>query len=1118
MTTSRFFGLRARLLLLVLLGISPAFVFLTHDAVRERGDAINDARTNVQQFAEQIADEYRNLLGLSQPFLVSLSESPEIRPQQTRVATQHPGNATGPNTCGAFLAGLVRLHPRYLNIGVISADGELICSALPYKKPLYLNNRAYFRRAIETRKFSVGEYQVGHATGKSTVNVAYRVIDGQDKVTAVVFVAIDLDWLGMRLLQRKASNILALTVLDRTGTVLTHYPRHEQWVGQSVHDLPLGKALLAQNGKGVVEAVGLDGEAAVFGFAPLHHNGDRQGYVSASIAKTPLLERVNRTFVNYLALLGGVALLIFALAWWAADVLVLRRVSTLTRAAQKLGAGDLGVRTGLTRNGDEVAALGHAFDTMANGLQAHAKALERSNRALRTLSASNRTLLSALTEQSFLADMCRVTVERGGYRAAWVGYAEQDEKKSIRPVAQFGFEPGDLERLGLTWADTEQGDRLSGISIRTRKPRIVRNMLADPRLSDWHEHAKRYGFASAVALPVRIDGAVIGTLTLFAAEPDAFDDAEVKLLGEVADDVGFGIGTLRARIEQARVEKRFADLYELSPDALVTTNSAGVITMINRQAETIFGWSRAELVGQSVELLVPEELRQAHIGLRGGFMRSPTVRAMGEARSDLAAQRKDGTRFPVNVSLSPMEFEGGRTVLVAIRDVTEHRHAEQTIRKLAYFDALTGLANSVQLQDRLRQAITEAQTHNRSLALLTLNIARFHDLVDGLGLRQAEKLLQEVSQRLQGEVTGDELLARVGRSQFAILLPKSDARYAAEVAVKLPRAMHQPFEVDDMHLDVEVHSGIALYPGHGTVADELILNSDIAARQASIKGHDFAVYEGKSDQQSPDRLVLLGELRRAIESDQLLLHYQPKVDIESGRVCGVEALVRWQHPERGLVPPGEFISLAEYSGLIKPLTYWVINAAMRQCMAWQREGLEMPIAVNLSARNLHDPELIDRIEAAFATWGVTPARLQIEITESTLMEDPATSLDVLARLNKMGIQLFIDDFGTGYSSLGYLATLPVDALKIDRSFIIKMANEPDHMAIVSATVSLAHALDLKVVAEGVDAEEQAQILRRFKCDQIQGYLYSRPLAPEKFRDWHATFKMNPGDSEGDSGD
>ncbi len=308
-----------------------------------------------------------------------------------------------------------------------------------------------------------------------------------------------------------------------------------------------------------------------------------------------------------------------------------------------------------------------------------------------------------------------------------------------------------------------------------------------------------------------------------------------------------------------------------------------------------------------------------------------------------------------------------------------------------------------------------------------------------------------------------------------------------------------------MQLDVNASIGIALYPDHAADPEVLFLRASIAAGEGKSKGSGYTVYAGSSEIEDPQRLALISELRHAIETDQLVLYYQPKVNIAEGRVCGAEALVRWQHPERGLVPPFEFISIAEQTGLIKPLTYWVINAALRQCAVWEKQGLELPVAVNLSTHNLLDPEFLGRVRDLFDTWGLPAGRLQMEITESTLMEDPEFALEVCTTLKEMQVPLFIDDFGTGYSSLAYLANLPVQALKIDRAFVIEMATHADHLAIVASTISLAHALKMKVVAEGVEDEEQAQTLRDLKCDEIQGYLYSPPLPAESFELWVTEF-------------
>lgn len=985
MTRPEISGLRTRLLLLVLLSVAPAFVLISYQLQHERDNVIKDARADVELVAKDAANQFGILIGLSRQLLISLSQTPElqlsaINQKAMSLKSNHRGS------CDALLAKLIKLHPRYLNIGVIAMDGTLACSALPHNHNINLADRFYFRQAIDTHKFSVGDYQIGRATGKESVNIAYPVMDGHNEITAVLFVAIDLEWMGNVLSNIRNPDSSSLCLVSRTGSVLSLRPHNKKQIGKTLKDSPLGKALFAHNANGSVESVGPDGVSGYFGFATMLPEDPDSGFVIAGIEKAPLIERVNRAFRNYFVIIGGVALLVLALGWWGAGVLVLRRVSKLTGAAERLGAGDLDVRTGLASDRDELGSLARSFDNMAENLQAKTQELRRTNRALLTLSASNQTLLHAEDEQTLLREMCRVVVEKGGYRGAWVGYAEHDEDKTVRVVAHHGVDDNYVARVRVSWGDTDTGRGPAGTTIRTGNPTVVKDMVADPRIAPWREELIRLGYASAISLPLRISNNVFGVISLYSADVADFGDAELRLLSEMADDLAFGIDSIRHR-ERAR-------------------------------------------------------------------------------------------------------------------------GAEETIRRLAYFDPLTGLANRIQLSEHLVQAIAAAGKHNRPLALLTLNIIRFRDFQHGLGYHRAEKLLLQIVERIQKTVIENELIARLGEDKFAILMPQGNTHYALTVARKVLKAMREPFRMDDLILDVRATIGAAFYPVHGTEPDALILRSGIAVQDARQSGDDYGVYAGVTDQESPQQLVLISQLRHAINSGGLVLHYQPKVDIQSGRVCGAEALVRWQHPEHGMIPPAEFIPLAEHTGLIKPLTYWVIDAAMRQCVAWRKAGLALPVAVNLSVENLRDPELLNTIKGLFATWGLPPECLQIEITESTLMENPKQSLEVLNHLKDMGMQLFIDDFGTGYSSLGYLAALPVLALKIDRSFIIRMVNEPDHMAIVSSTISLAHSLKLKVVAEGVDAEEQALILRRLNCDEIQGYLYSPPLAPDKFQEWLANFEMN----------
>lgn len=351
--------------------------------------------------------------------------------------------------------------------------------------------------------------------------------------------------------------------------------------------------------------------------------------------------------------------------------------------------------------------------------------------------------------------------------------------------------------------------------------------------------------------------------------------------------------------------------------------------------------------------------------------------------------------------------------------------------------------------------------------MLHLEVGRFSEINKVLGYQSGDTLLRELGRRLEQAAQPAETLARVGEAEFALLLPQADAEAAVEAARCLMQVLHQPVEVSGLMLDARVAIGIALYPGHAADADALMRRASAAMHQTRPARGGYAIYSGGQEKENTRRLALMGELHRAIHEDELRLYCQPKVDFASSRVCGAEALVRWQHPHRGMISPTEFIPLAEQAGTITPLTNWILDAAFRQCHAWQQAGLTHPLAVNLSALDLYDPDLIERVRGLFATWGIAPELIQFELTESALMVDPADALDTLARLKRLDVQLFVDDFGTGQSSLSYLQRLPIDGVKIDQSFVMPMVASGDSAVIVRSTIELGHNLGMKVVAEGV---------------------------------------------------
>ena len=420
----------------------------------------------------------------------------------------------------------------------------------------------------------------------------------------------------------------------------------------------------------------------------------------------------------------------------------------------------------------------------------------------------------------------------------------------------------------------------------------------------------------------------------------------------------------------------------------------------------------------------------------------------------------------------------------------------------ALHDPLTELPNRALFSERIQYALYDAHDEGREVAVLLMDLDRFKEINDTLGHHCGDLLLQELGSRLKGALRGSDTVARLGGDEFGILLPSiPDRRIVNEVVERIRTAVEEPFNLQGLPLAIETSIGVSIYPDHADDVDTLMQRADVAMYQAKSKNSLFEVYDETQDEYDPRRLTLVGELRRALDEEELVVFYQPKAVLGNGDVDGVEALVRWQHPERGLLPPDEFIPLAEHTGLIGPLTMYVLDRSMQQCREWRDSGMHIGVAVNMAMRNLLDLQFPDRVAELLDKWRLAPSSLELEITENTIMGDPFRSMQVLRRLNEMGVKLSIDDFGTGYSSLAYLKRLPVDAVKIDKSFVLGMSADDNDGAIVRSTIDLARNLGLRVVAEGVETSEIWTELRDLGCDFAQGYLVSRPLPADELTAW-----------------
>lgn len=439
--------------------------------------------------------------------------------------------------------------------------------------------------------------------------------------------------------------------------------------------------------------------------------------------------------------------------------------------------------------------------------------------------------------------------------------------------------------------------------------------------------------------------------------------------------------------------------------------------------------------------------------------------------------------------------------LALLRARERQAAAEAAVRRMTLYDPVTALPNRVHLRELLGDALAGVKERHQPLALLRVELERYREIEEALGDEDADKLVLEVAGRLRTIAEPAARLAHISEAEFALVVPGAGAEQARQLAQRIVDALVVHVEIGGLLLDARSCIGVSMFPGHGTDAEILMRRAGNALGHARRSGTSPAFFRDGLDRERGRHIALMADLRRAIDRDELRLFCQPKLRMNPRSVCGAEALVRWCHPTLGLLNPGEFIALAESSGLITPLTHWVIDAALRQGYEWREQGLAHPLAINLSARDLRDPRLLDRIGDELATWGAQPGSIEFELTESALMEDPVAALETLRRLKRLDVSLTIDDYGTGYSSLSYLSRLPVDAIKIDQSFVTGMSTSKDAATIVRSTIALAHNLDLKVIAEGVEDQQTFDTLADWGCDMAQGYSISRPMPAAEFGAW-----------------
>jgi diguanylate cyclase (GGDEF)-like protein/PAS domain S-box-containing protein len=811
-----------------------------------------------------------------------------------------------------------------------------------------------------------------------------------------------------------------------------------------------------------------------------------------------------------------------------------RQLIRWNNSVLRSGAGDV---IGTASIGEDITARRKASDRIAY-----------LNRVYAMLSGINTLIVRVRDRDELFREACRIAVEAGGFRMAWIGILDRSAMKIV-PLAFAGGNEELLTAIKDRFSSTQHGTLANTVTARTimQKRAVVSNdSQSDPTVVFGKKYAES-GIQSVANFPLIVEDEVIGILALYAGEIEFFHAEEMELLTELAGDISFAlehIGKEKKIARLSRIQAVMSSIYSaivhigdrqelLSEACRIAVEIGGFgIAWIGKvdpvtQDITVTAWagidanlsstrrsSRADvpegqgLTGRAVREKTPvfDNDIAKRVGIGGGAREEAIRRgyrsvvalpllAQGAVLGALALFATEADFFDAEELRLLTELAGN------IAFAIEHIAKEEKLNYLAYYDVLTGLANRSLFLERVAQYMRSAVSGGHKLAVGLIDLERFKNINDSLGRPAGDALLRQVAEWLTQNLGDASLLARLDADHFAVVLPavRPDGDLSRLVEKFMAAFLEHPFRLNAAVFRISVKVGVAVFPDDGADADTLFRNAEAALKKAKSGGDRYLFYAQKMTAAVASRLTLENQLRQALDEEEFVLHYQPKINLASGKLTGAEALIRWNDPRTGLAPPAQFIPILEETGLIYEVGRWALRKAIADYLRWRAAGLPaVRIAVNVSPLQLRNRGFVAEIEQVIGIDAQAAAGLELEITESLIMEDVQHNIASLQAIRAMGVTIAIDDFGTGFSSLSYLAKLPVDTLKIDRSFVIDMTAGPQGLALVSTIINLAHSMKLKVVAEGVETEEQSRLLRLLNCDEMQGYLFSKPVPAEIF--------------------
>jgi len=1079
-------GLRARMLLLALLALVPALLYTVSLIVEQRRMATAAAETQALRLSRLVAARYESLTEGAAQVLETLAQLPVI------------ADARSPE-CNQVLAERLAGYQSYANLSVISMEGEVLCSARPNPFPIDKISLDYFQKTLPLNGFASGRYRYDAQLGSAVVDFAYRMRHGGDEPHAFVHAIIDTRWVTRLAREAALPEKSMLNLFDESGLMLARVPDSEGIVGRAMPNATAVKAAVATRTEGTIEGTGLDGVLRLYAYVPIVNETPVPLYVAVGLPHdflyAPVEDLQRKTLIGALT----VALVLLLIIDKAADWLVLRHVHALLRTSRRLGAGELSARTGIPRQKGEIFQLAQTFDEMAAALQAREAESRRAQEALTQSEARFRRLAENAPDVIY---RFRIRPQPG------------HEYISPAVIRLYGYAPEEFYAdpdFGVKIVHPDDRAILSSIA-RAHVPETVEMRIVHRNGSIVWTEQHNVPVYDAEGNRVAMEGIarditarkqreqelhLLQSITLAVSEAEDMEAALSIVLRAVCEATGWVIG-------QAWVPTADGHLFVCSPawygrerglEAFRAACERWVVDGSGTDVQARVVRERVPLWLRDIDTRDDFTRRQyaADAGLRAMVAVPVTAGAQIEAIMEFFTREPRPEDEPLVHTVSSVAAQLGAVI--------RRKRSEERLMYLAHHDVLTDLPNRALFSDRLRQALFEANRQGRLVAVAFLDLDRFKNINDSLGHETGDLLLRGVADRLRANVRESDTVARISGDEFMLVLPGlANVDDASRIAQKILDGLRQPLMTAGQELYVSASLGIAIYPHDAKDVEGLLRNADVAMYRAKETGRNaYQFYTAEMTVLAQEHLQLEGALRRALDRQEFTLHFQPILELAGGAVVGAEALLRWVHPERGIVEPAHFVHLAEEAGLIGPIGEWALRSACNQFVAWERQGLgPLRLSVNISPRQFQSLELAETVATVLGESGMAPERLELELTEGVLLHNSNSTIANMDRLSAMGVRLSIDDFGTGYSSLSYIKRLPIDQLKIDRSFVRDIPGDEDDAAIATAIIAMAHNLKLTVVAEGVETLEQLAFLRNHRCDLMQGNYFSRPLPVEEF--------------------